>query len=301
LKILVIGSEGNIGRKLVPYLREHGHEVLRADIVQQYAPDYVKCDINILDDLIEPALKFKPEAIYHMAGMVSRITCEFAPYLCVNTNISGTNNIIQLCKMLDAKMINFSTSEVYGNVGGVLKEDRKDLSPNNRYGLSKLLAEKLVEYEVKYCNLKAVTTRLFMIYDEDEIFGEHRSAMIRFAEALCKGEKITVHKDSVRSWMHIEDCVEVLHRLLFLDDNYHVINIGHPAPIKMEDLARIMATNFKHYYTTDFMNLVDLPKQMTLTKIPSLLRQTQLLKFKSKVSLEEGIKRVVEKVKERLK
>lgn len=300
MKILVTGSEGNIGQKLVPYLREYGHEVLRADIVQHYAKDYVKCDINMLDDLIEPALKFKPDIIYHMAGMVSRLTCEFAPFLCINTNVAGTNNVIQLCKMLGAKLINFSTSEVYGNLGGVFKEDRNDLSPNNRYGMSKLLAEKLVEYEVVHCGLRALTVRPFMIYDEDETFGEHRSAMIRFAEALSKGEKITVHKDSVRSWMHISDCVEALRRLMTVD-YYHVINIGHPEPMSMETMAKKMGEMFDMYDPDYFMEVVELPSQMTLRKVPSLLRQTQLLRFEPKVSLEEGMWRVVEKVKERLK
>jgi nucleoside-diphosphate-sugar epimerase len=68
--------------------------------------------------------------------------------------------------------------------------------PNNRYGLTKLLGEQLVDYEVAQHGLRAVTLRPFMIYDENEDFGDHRSAMIRFAHDLARGRPIQVHRGS---------------------------------------------------------------------------------------------------------
>lgn len=69
--------------------------------------------------------------------------------------------------------------------------------PNNRYGLSKLLGEQLVGYEVRTNGLRAVSLRPFMGYDEDEEFGAHRSAMIRFAYGLATGQPIEVHRDGL--------------------------------------------------------------------------------------------------------
>jgi len=131
--------------------------------------------------------------------MVSRVTSEKNPHLTVDTNVAGTSNIIQFCKKINAKLINFSTSEVYGNQQEVLLEDNSELLPNNIYGLTKLLAENLIEYEVKNNKLKAITVRPFMIYDKDETIGAHRSAMIGFAKSLIKGKKIIVHKNAQRS------------------------------------------------------------------------------------------------------
>ena len=298
MKILVIGSNGNIGRKLVPYLRSKGHTVLRADIAQEYAKDYVKCDINKIDDLWVPAIGFQPEVIYHMAAMVSRITSEEAAYLCIDTNISGTNNVCQLCHMTGAKMINFSTSEIYGNIGGLLREERVDIKPNNRYGLSKWLAENIVEYEVNNYDLKAVTVRPFMFYDEDETFGEHRSAMIRFAEALAKGEKITVHRNTQRSWLHMDDVAVALERCIHLK-KYHVINIGSPEVESMYEIAMTMCKKFE-LDPNKYIELKDMPKQMTRTKIPCLEKQKLLLDFMPTISLNDGIDRVLMKVKERI-
>lgn len=299
MKVLVIGSEGNIGVKLTQYLRHCGHEVLRSDIVQHCSPDYTQTDIVSMLDLYEAADRFRPEIVYHLAAMVSRVTCEAAPHLAIDTNLSGTNNVAQLCKRLGAKMVNFSTSEVYGNIGGVLSEDRTDLLPNNRYGLTKYLAEKIVEYEVRNHKLAAVSVRPFMYYDEDETLGDNRSAMIRFAEGLLSGEKVTVHKGSKRGWLHTDDAVAALERLIQVDE-YCVINIGHPRVVPTEYVARYMCQKIGLDFDKT-VDLVELPELMTLEKVPDLKRQKKILGFEPTIGLEEGIDRVLAKVKSRLK
>lgn len=298
MKVLVIGSEGNIGTKLTVHLRKMGHEVLRADIIQHFAPDYVQTDIVSLLDLYDAVLKFRPDAIYHLAAMVSRVTCEAAPHLTIDTNLSGTNNVAQICKTLDAKMINFSTSEIYGNIGGLLSEDRPDIAPNNRYGLTKYIGEKIVEYEARNHNLRAVTVRPFMYYDEDETMGDHRSAMIRFAEVLTRGERIVVHRNSRRSWLHMDDSVVALEKLLYIEE-YHAINIGHPQVVQTEYIAQYMCDRLKLDYERQ-VKLVDLPGRMTLEKIPDLRKQEELLNFEPTISVEQGIDRVLAKVRERV-
>ena len=135
MRILVTGSEGNIGTSLVPYLKESGHELYCVDIKQKFKEGYILSDITNPIELWGIFEEFRPDIVYHMAAMVSRITCEKSPALCVTTNITGTNNILQLCKKFGSKFIYFSTSEVYGNIQGKLSEDRKDLQPNNLYGL----------------------------------------------------------------------------------------------------------------------------------------------------------------------
>jgi nucleoside-diphosphate-sugar epimerase len=293
MKILVIGSSGNIGRKLVPYLRKVGHEVLRADIAQEYASDFIKCDINSPQELMDAAYHFKPEIVYHLAAFVSRVTSEKAPCLCVSTNVGGTQNVVQICKFINAKLINFSTSEIYGNIGGLLSEDRK-VEPNNMYGLTKWLAEKIVEYEVSK-GLRAVSIRPFMMYDAEETIGVHRSAMVRFAEALTKKIPVIVHKGSKRSWMHVNDAVVALEKCIHVE-GYHAINIGHPKVYTMMKIAEIMCKELgldpEKYIKTE-----ELPERITLEKNPDLARQTTLLGFAPRVSVEEGIKQLLERMK----
>ena len=182
MKALVIGSEGNIGNPLVKYLRAKGYEVLESDIRPGYRQDYLMADINYPLDLLTAFLDWKPDVIFILSAIVSRVTCEQAAQLAITTNLAGINNILQLCKRVDAMTVFFSTSEVYGPENNPMDESTSDPQPNNRYGLSKLLGEKLVEYEARTYGLRAVTLRPFMMYDENEDMGDHRSAMIRFCK-----------------------------------------------------------------------------------------------------------------------
>lgn len=295
-KALVIGSEGNIGAPLVRRLREDGYDVLETDIRPGYEDNYLVADINHPVDLL-PAFDWGPEIVFVLSAMVSRVTCEQASGLAIATNLAGVNNVLQLCKRVDAMTVFFSTSEVYGPGIDVMREDDPNLHPNNRYGLSKLLGEQLVEYEVRTYGLRAVTLRPFMIYDEDEDFGDHRSAMIRFAGNLAAGRSIEVHRGSERGWMHISDAVRAVEAATRLDE-YAVINIGHPDIVPIERLAEMIRAEADA--DPELVRLVDLPARMTLSKRPALDRQSALLHVVPEVSLEEGVRRVCASVRRRI-
>lgn len=291
MRILITGSEGNIGVHLVRQLREEGHDVLRADLLPGWHDDYTQANIVFPNDLLPAFQNFKPDAVFHLAAMVSRVTCEQSPHMAVDTNLSGTNNIAQMCKIFGAKMIYFSTSEVYGNLTGEMSEDIDPLIPTNRYGLTKYLGEKLLDYEHREYGMDVVVLRPFMFYHEDETRGAHRSAMIRFAEGLSRGEQITVHKNSKRGWLHMDDAVRAIAQTVHLD-GYHVLNIGHPDVVETEWLARHMAEQLgvdveKHW------ELIELPERMTLEKYPNLERQKSVLNFEPQVDIKEGIRRVL--------
>ena len=274
----------------MPYLKSCGHIVFRTDQLQGTGDDYSVVNILSAGDLYEAFESFSPDVVFHLAAMVSRVTCEKSPHLTVDTNLMGLNNVIQACRAFDSKLIYFSTSEVYGNIGGYLSEDR-DCKPNNLYGLTKYLGEKLVQYELAN-GLKAVIVRPFMFYDEDETRGEHRSAMIRFAENLTRRNKITVHKNSKRSWMHISDAVRVLEKTIYLD--FNIINIGSNDIILTDDLARKMCVILGLKYDNHVIEL-PLPDKMTLEKYPDIRKQTELTGIIPEVTIEDGMRRVLNK------
>jgi nucleoside-diphosphate-sugar epimerase len=291
VKILAIGSEGNVGGPLVRYLREVGHEVYTTDIKPGHRDHYSMADINYPIDLLE-AFDWEPEVVYLMAAVVSRVTCEQAGSLAVATNLAGTNNVIALTKRVGARLVFFSTSEVYGPMEGIMDEDDSVPCPNNRYGLTKYLGEQLVEYEVREHNLWASTVRPFMIYDENETLGDHRSAMIRFAERLSRGRSIEVHAGSSRSWLHVSDAVRALERMMYLT-SYEVVNIGHPDLIETEDLAERIRERLGA--SPDLVKVVEQPSRMTLRKWPALSKQSDLLGVEPRVSIDEGVVRVCER------
>jgi nucleoside-diphosphate-sugar epimerase len=287
-RALVIGAAGNIGRPLVTYLRSMGYAVLEVDLRPGWRPDYLMADVTQPLDLL-PAFDWAPDVVFLLAASVGRMTCEQAGSLAITTNLAGINNVLQLCKRTHSVCVYFSTSEVYGPACEVLDEEASQPQPNNRYGLSKWLAEQLVEYEVRTGNLRAVTLRPCMIYDEAEDVGDHRSAMIRFAFNLARGRPIEVHRGSARGWLHVSDAARAVEAAGHLT-SYATINIGHPQIVPIATLAEMIC----HELGADpeLIRTVSLPSQMTLVKHPTLERQRKLLGIEPRVSLEEGVRRV---------
>lgn len=294
-KALVTGSRGNIGKPLVRYLRSINYEVIETDIKPAWRENYVMADIRNISDLM-PAFAWKPDVVFHLGGMVSRVTCEQASSLAIDVNLVGTQNILDLTKQAGARIVYFSTSEVYGPNMEVMSEESQP-KPNNRYGMSKFISESLVEYEVEQYGLKAIILRPFMMYDEDEDFGDHRSAMIRFAKNLALGQPIEVHSGSARGWLHVSDAVRSIEAAAHIDD-YAVINIGSPDIRPIAELAEMI----RAYYgaSKELVKVIKMPERMTLSKRPTLERQRKILNMIPKVELEEGVARICNRVKERL-
>lgn len=295
-RALVIGSEGNIGKVLTRYLRSCGYEVLEADIKPAWRESYFVADLNHPLDLL-PAFERRPGVVFLLAAMVGRMTCEQGGSLAIATNLSGVNNVLQLCKRFGARCVFFSSSEVYGPQVDMMDDTIGLPRPNNRYGLSKWLGEQLVEYEVATGALQAVTLRPCMIYHELEDVGEHRSAMIRFAANLAAGRPIEVHAGSLRGWLHAEDAVRGIEAAGRLGC-YATINLGHPAVVPMVQVAEMIRAHVGA--DPALVRVTALPAQMTLVKRPTLQRQRDLLNFEPRIGLAEGVRRVCERQLQRL-
>lgn len=295
MKILVIGSEGTVGTVLVPYLESKGHDVVSVDILRGYRRNFYQADITQGVDLAKVFYKEKPKVVYHLAAMVSRVASEENAIMTANLNLLGLYNVIELCKLYDSKLINFSTSEIYGNLTGVLNEETTIPEPNNRYGLSKYLGEKCVEYEVKNNGLKAITVRPFMLYHPDAKVGEINPSIIEFALRLSRKERFYVHKNSERSWLHLDDAVKAFEKMIYIDQ-FEVFNIGSDEYIKTEEIATLMANEFE-LNINDYADFIDLPSKMTLEKRPDLTKMETLLGVKAEISIYDGLKKIASKFK----
>ena len=278
------------------HLRGVGYRVVEVDIRPGYRADYIVADINHPVDLLG-AFDLKPDVVFLLSAIVSRVTCEQAGGLSVATNVSGTNNILQLCHRSNSMLVFFSTSEVYGPHCEIMDETMSVPEPNNRYGLSKYIGEMLVEYEVRNSGLRAVVLRPFMMYDEEEHFGDHRSAMVRFVGNLSLGLPIEVHRGGVRAWLHASDAVRAIEAAAHVDA-FQIINIGHPESIGIEELVELIRRRL--CVPRELIKITELPPRMTLRKIPRLEKQSSILGVQPQVSLDEGVHRVCTRIPERL-
>ena len=295
-KALLIGSEGNIGKPLTNYLKHRGFEVKECDLRPAWRENYYVADINHPIDLL-PAFDWGPDVVFLLSAIVSRVTCEQAAGLAVSTNLSGINNVLQLCKRANAFLVFFSTSEVYGPQCDPMDECVSDPRPDNNSDSANCSARNWLNIEDRRFR---PTGRLHpTLHDvRREGFGDHRSAMIRFAYNLALGKPIEVHQGSARGWLHVSDAIAAIEAAMRVRE-YAVINIGHPDVRPIQDLAEMIRSRLgaaKH-----LIRISDLPHQMTLIKRPSLQRMRDVLQENEpKIDLARGVERVCARVQERI-
>lgn len=297
MRIIITGSEGNVGKKLMLYLQDKGYEVFGVGTTARIADDYRMADINNSIELSEVFHDFRPDVCYHLAAKTGRLLCEKSPAAAIETNVMGTNTIIQLCHFYHVRLIYFSTCEVYGNTSGLHTEDR-ELSPNNIYGLSKVMGEQLVKYYIT-CGLKAIIVRPFMLYHESEQTGDHHSALICFCDKLIKRQKITVYIGNQRGWTYMDDAIQIFELLLHTEGNY-TINIGNPNIYSISELARMICNKIGISYD-DYVIEEEMPERTSYTREPDLRKQTELTGFNDFTSLSEGLDRVINNLCNRYK
>ena len=121
--------------------------------------------------------------------------------------------------------------------------------------------------------------------------------MIRFARDLTLGRPIQVHRGSARSWLHISDAVRAIQAATRVKE-YTTVNVGHPEVVPIEQLAARICAEVRA--PESLVEIAELPPRMTLVKRPSLDRQRELLGVEPIVSLEEGVRLVCSRVRERL-
>lgn len=296
MNILVTGSEGHIGKYLVKKLKELNHNVLRMDIVQLYQDGYIMCAVTNLSDAYAKIDAFKPEVIYHLAAAVSRVTSEESPYNTFHVNVCGTSNIVQLAIKYNAKLINFSTSQIYGDIQ--FNDDQLGMSsyqPNNIYGLSKWMGQRLAKYYEK--DIVVINLRLHMIYDTEQKLLNNRSALIRFVKWALTNEDIIVHRNSYRGWLHMTDAIQLLVNVMDIEQSMS-LNIGTKDMRSMEDVAYLIKSLVPN--CSSRIIIKDMPDKMCRYKYPKLKKQQQLLKYEPKIILEQALPMVIDSARKRL-
>lgn len=300
MNILVIGSEGNIGSKLVPFLQELAHEVYTCDIVRTSKYRYTMVDIRNSETL-KQAFECDPHLVIHLAGEVSRETSEHWANIAIDTNCIGAMNVIRHCLINDSKLLYTGTSEEYGALFADATPVNETMRPGKQrgiYGLTKWMAEELIEYHHDRYGLNAIIVRIFMCYGPGEVPNPYRSAVSRFIGRALKNEKIYVHEGTARSWCYYTDIIKGISAAAMYDSEFEIFNIGRDESWTIEALAEkiIYLTN-----SNSEIQLEPVPLGITPRKNASFKKAKWLLGWEAKVSFEEGIRETVEWNVERMK
>src|SRR5215207_4958419 len=187
MKVLVTGSLGTLGRPLHRELSRRGHEVHGCDLRHSAQSGFIRADIAEYRQLGSAFEEIQPDVCYHLAAEFGRLNGELYYEALWRTNVIGTRNVMELCRLHGTRMIMASSSEVYGEEFGDM-ELHEDISEEevafhpNEYALSKWVNERqILAYERRYPEaFEAMRLRFFNAYGPGESFHPYRSVIALF-------------------------------------------------------------------------------------------------------------------------
>ena len=307
-RIFITGGAGFIGSTLISRLVERNRVIAFDNLTRntlKSLPDLLRHpNLTLVEgDVLDPARLTEAmkgaDIVVHAAGVAGIDTVLKDPVKTMRVNMIGTANVLEAARANSVKerIIDFSTSEVFGSMAFRSAESDVTVAGSAgearwTYAVSKLAGEHLAHaYHAQY-KLPVVTVRPFNIYGPGQT-GE--GAMQIFIKSALRNETIHIDGDGaqIRAWCYVDDFVECLMRCI--EDPAavgHSFNIGNArAVITILGLAETVLR-----VTRSESNIVyDPPLSADIAiRIPSVDKAQQVLGFKAKVDLEEGIRRTAE-------
>ena len=313
MKILIAGGAGFIGSHLSRRLLNDGNEIFCVDNLITGSEENIKdLENNLLfhfihHDIIKPlSPDVTANVVFHLASPASpnshsAISYHSLPMETMLVNTVGTLELLKFAEKNNAKFLFASTSEVYGDpLEHPQKEEyRGNVSttgPRSVYDESKRFGETLTAYYWRK-NLDSRIVRIFNTYGPNMQKRDLRM-IANFVNQALNNEPITLFGDGnqTRSLCYIDDLVEGLVRFMFYENTKgQIINLGNPEEHTVKEYAQIVKrlTNS----SSEIVKSEELPKDDPLRRCPDISRAREFLSWEPQVNLEEGLKRMIEYIK----
>ncbi|MCL2072542.1 MAG: SDR family oxidoreductase [Marinilabiliaceae bacterium] len=302
-RILITGGAGFIGSHLCEKLLNDGNEVICID---NYFTGSKKNIVHLLDnpyfelirhDIAHPYF-IEVDYIYNLACPASPVHYQYNPIKTIKTSVMGAINMLGLAKRIKAKILQASTSEVYGDP--LLHPQPEHYWGNaNPIGLrscydeGKRCAESLFMNYQKQNNVKIKIIRIFNTYGPKMHPNDGRVVSNFIVQAL-KGEPITIFGDGTqtRSFQYVDDLITAMMKTMeTADDFVGPINIGNPNEFSMLQLAQevidLTGTKSKIVYKP-------LSADDPLQRCPDISLAKKILDWQPKIELREGLSKTIE-------
>jgi UDP-glucuronate decarboxylase len=302
-KILVTGGAGFLGSHLCKKLLNEGHEVIAVDNFYTGNKDNIHCLLEnprfelMRHDVTFP-LYLEVNEIYNLACPASPIHYQHDPVQTTKTSVHGAINMLGLAKRLKAKILQASTSEVYGDpTAHPQKEDYwgnvNPIGIRSCYDEGKRCAETLFFDYWRQHQLKIKVARIFNTYGPHMHPNDGR-VVSNFIVQAIKGESLTIYGDGTqtRSFCYVDDLIDGLVKLMNSNDDITgPINLGNPNEFSMLELANLVMELTGSKSDILFRSLPeDDPKQ----RQPDIDLAKKVLNWVPKVELRDGLKQTIE-------
>ena len=302
--ILITGGAGFIGSHLCKKLLDAGDKVICLDNLFTGSKKNLAGFLSLPNfkfiehDIIEPFfIEEKIDQIYNLACPASPIHYQINAIRTIKANTIGVINMLGLAKAHGARILQASTSEVYGDpVEHPQKESYfgnvNPIGPRSCYDEGKRVAETLFfDYYRKY-KMEIRLARIFNTYGENMSANDGRVVSNFITQALA-GDDITVYGDGAqtRSFCHVSDLADGLIKLMNKDNFTGPVNLGNPIELTMNEIAK------KIIALTDSKSKIvykPLPKDDPKKRRPDITLAKTELNWQPEVGFEDGLKKTIE-------
>ncbi len=302
-RILVTGGAGFLGSHLCDRLIERGNDVLCLDNFFTGIKDNIAHLLTnpkfelIRHDIINPIF-LEVDEIYNLACPASPVHYQYNAIKTVKTNVMGAINTLGMAKRLNAKILQASTSEVYGDPDvHPQKEDYwgrvNPIGLRSCYDEGKRAAECLMMDYHRQNNVKIKIARIFNTYGPRMAVKDGR-VISNFVVQAIKGEDITVfgNGSQTRSFCYVDEMIDGLIRLMASDDGFlGPVNMGNPDEFTILDLAKTVISMTGNRSKIVFKPL---PQDDPMQRNPDISLAMEVLNWQPRVKLEEGLALTIE-------
>ncbi len=308
-KILITGGSGFLGSHLCKRLHREGHQVICLDnnytgnlanissLIKEERFQFVEHDIR------EP-VEFEVDEIYNLACPASPPHYQLDPLYTIETSYLGAKNTLELAKKNNAKILQASTSEVYGDPQVHPQTEQywghvNPIGPRACYDEGKRISETLfVNYQRRF----SIQTKIIRIFNTYGPFmhPEDGRVVSNFIIQALKGENLTIYGDGsqTRSFCYVDDLIEGMIRLMNSSSNITgPINIGNPNEFTIKELAEKIIAKINSSSSITFQ---ELPKDDPLQRKPDISLAKKHLNWHPEIELEQGLEKTIEYFKQKI-
>jgi len=308
-RVLVTGGAGFVGSHLCERLVGEGHDVVCVDNLYTSSKQNInhligKTNFEFMRHDVTFPLYVEVDEIYNLACPASPVHYQRDPVQTIKTSVHGAINLLGLAKRVKAKILQASTSEVYGDP--LMHPQREDywgnvnpIGPRSCYDEGKRAAETLFFDYHRQHGVSIHVARIFNTYGPRMAFNDGR-VVSNFVLQALEGKPLTIYGDGsqTRSFCSVTDLVEGLMRLMASGEEViGPINLGNPAEISMLELATAVLDLTNSNSKPTFLPLpTDDPRQ----RQPDITRAIELLDWRPTVTLRAGLQATIDNFRQRL-
>jgi UDP-glucuronate decarboxylase len=302
MRIIVTGGAGFLGSHLCERLLSQGNDVICLDNFFTGSKNNIRHLLEneyfevIRHDVVDP-IKLEADRIYNLACPASPIHYQYNPIKTIKTSVLGAINVLGLAKRTRARILQASTSEVYGDpdVHPQVEEYRGSVNPigiRSCYDEGKRCAESLFFNYWREHKTDIRVIRIFNTYGPRMDSGDGRVVSNFIVQAL-KGENITVYGDGsqTRSFCYVDDLISGMILIMEQNETVGPLNLGNPEEFTILELAEKVV---KKVGGKSKIVFEPLPADDPTQRQPNIDKVKKITGWTPKVALDEGLDRTIE-------